>query len=247
MEGLKEKNGMIHGRFQPFTIGHMEHLKKAINQIEKGNTIFVGITKPFITDNGKSKGDDHRDNKVSNPYTFEERKEMVLRSVEKDPEIQDRIDDICVIPWSMNNEEERNAIIEEYMPKKDVIQFMNIIPNDGWEYEKKQILEDLGFKTKNLVDPFRPRKTSATEVRTLRKNKDQNWTKKVPEGTKEVLEEINKGTLKLYSTNSVREYLELLIKTKEIANISLPRNSHEQEIVDKVKRKMGKEENTIER
>lgn len=77
------------------------------------------------------------------------------------------------------------------MPEKDVLQYMNIIPGDGWEHEKRKILESLGFQTKNIVNLKQPRITSATEVRNLIKE-NENWQAKVPEGTIEVLLEIHK-------------------------------------------------------
>ena len=35
--------GMIHGRFQPFHLGHLEYLKGAA---ERSDEVFVGITNP---------------------------------------------------------------------------------------------------------------------------------------------------------------------------------------------------------
>lgn len=185
--------GMIHGRFQPFTIGHMQYLKRALDMVPKGNKLFIGITKPFATDNGMSAGDDHRDDKSSNPYTFEQRREMVFSSIRLDPSIADRIDDIIVIPWSMNNMEDLDKIIVFFMQDKKVTQFMNIIPGDGWEYEKKKILEDRGFTTINLVNLQRPRITSATEVRAKYLQKSPDWTELVPEGTKQILLQLEKN------------------------------------------------------
>lgn len=201
------KKVMIHGRFQPFTIGHMQHLKRVLKRTSDGTKVFVGITKPFLElDAGVSTGDDHRDNKSSNPYTYEERKDMVLRSVAYDEETSHRLKDITVIPWPLNNLQELQKIIDEYMPDKDVLQYMNIIPGDGWEYEKRETFESLGFKTLNIVDPIKPRITSATEVRTLKSQKG-NWQSKVPEGTREVLEEINRFSF----------------RPKDLANLMLPR------------------------
>ena len=34
---LIEGDGMIHGRFQPFTLGHFEHLKRALSKVPRGN------------------------------------------------------------------------------------------------------------------------------------------------------------------------------------------------------------------
>ena len=223
------KKVMIHGRFQPFTIGHMQHLKRVLRETSKGTKVFVGITKPFSElDNGISTGDDHRDNKISNPYSFEERKEMVLRSVAYDPEIADRLTDIVVIPWPMNNIDELKKIIDTYMPEKDVLQYMNIIPGDGWEHEKRKILESLGFQTKNIVNLKQPRITSATEVRNLIKE-NENWQAKVPEGTREVLEEIHN----------------FKFQAKDLARYMLVRTPDETEMAMQVQAKLNSLKNAI--
>ena len=229
-------DGMIHGRFQPFHNGHLQHAKRALKRVQKGNKLYIGITKPFLTDNGTSIGDDHRDNKDSNPYTFEERREMILKTIELDPEISDRLDDIVVIPWSMNNEQELNMLVDAFFPKRDMIQFMNIIPGDGWEYEKEKILQGMGFKTVNLVKIEQPRITSATEVRTLKKAKDLTWMKKVPEGTRKVIEKLQAGELEIpVEYNSVAEFLEkTIVKPKEIAVATLARTPEAQETEDEV-------------
>lgn len=180
-------DGMIHGRFQPFTLGHMQHLKRALKRVKKGNKLYIGITKPFPTDNGISLGDDHRDSKNSNPYTFEQRKAMILTSIEMDSSIADRIEDIIIIPWPMNNLADLDRVINFYMPDRKVTQFMNLIPGDDWEKEKEKIFHSKGFKTIDLVEPSNPRITSATEVRKRYSKNLPSWTELVPEGTKDIL------------------------------------------------------------
>lgn len=242
-------DGMIHGRFQPYHNGHVQHTKRALKRVPKGNKLYIGITKPFITDNGTSVGDDHRDNRDSNPYTFEQRREMILRSIELDPEITDRLDDIVVIPWSMNNENELNMLINAFFPERDVTQFMNIIPGDGWEYEKEKILQELGFRTVNLVNKEKPRITSATEVRTLKKAKDATWEDKVPDGTRKIVQGLTTGNLVIpVEYNSVSEFLEkTIIKPKDVAVATLPRTPEAQETADEVARNLDRvvEENNI--
>ncbi len=231
-------NGMIHGRFQPFTIGHMQHLKRALSRLEKDSKLYVGITKPFVTDNGISEGDDHRDSKNSNPYTFEQRRAMILASIEMDPTIKDRLNNIIVIPWSMNNMEDLDKIIDFFMPDKKVTQFMNIIPNDGWEYEKERLLQQRGFVTMNLVDIKKPRITSATEVRKRYKSKSDNWMEIVPKGTQYILEELEKDPEVIEQQyGSIDEFLN---KCEELTPLSiakdvLARTPEEQTKVDEAR------------
>lgn len=237
-------DGMIHGRFQPFTIGHMQHLKRGISRVKKGNKLYIGITKPFSTDNGISEGDDHRDSKSSNPYTFEQRRAMILKSIEMDSSISERIDDVIVIPWTMNNMEDLDKIINCFMPNKDVTQFMNIIPGDGWEYEKKKILEKKGFKTMNLVDIARPRITSATEVRNRYNKKEPgDWRDVAPKGTQYILTELEKDSNIIpQQYTSIDEYLSKCaqLTTLDIAKNVLPRTPQEQETVDEVGKNIQK-------
>lgn len=199
-----ENDGMIHGRFQPFHNGHLEHLKRALARVPKGHKLYVGITKPFKSDNGLSTGDDHRDSDESNPYTFEQRRAMILKTIEMDPEVSDRLKDIIVIPWSMNNEHDLENIVNTFFPdRKSVTQFMNVIPGDGWEYKKQDILTSMGFKTVNLVDPKKGRITCATDVRGLMKSPNTfkthveykrsigSWKDLIPSGTLEILDNLD--------------------------------------------------------
>ena len=44
--------GMIHGRFQPFHLGHLEYLRGAA---ERCDEVFVGITNPDPTGSGPNR------------------------------------------------------------------------------------------------------------------------------------------------------------------------------------------------
>lgn len=244
-----ENDGMIHGRFQTFHKGHFEeHFKRALSRVPRGHKLYVGITKPFKTDSGTSVGDDHRDSSDSNPYTFEQRREMVLKSVEMDSEVSDRLNDIIVIPWPLNNNQELEAVCDAFFPDKSkVTQFMNVIPGDGWEYEKKRMLEGMGFRTVNLVNADSPRLTCATDVRGL-KNHPQTyktqmkytserplWEELVPKGTATVIKRIDEDPSCIPQRfTCVKDFLDSLpkIDANSIARHSLAKNPEEQETVD---------------
>ena len=134
-----------------------------------------------------SVGDDYRDSDDANPYTFEERKAMILKTIEMDEEISDRLNDIIIIPWSMNNEKDLINISNYFLKDKyKITQFMNIIPGDEWEYEKKRIFIKMGFQIMNLVDSKLPRMMSATDVRGLMREPSTYKTKTIYKGIKEV-------------------------------------------------------------
>ena len=167
---------------------------------------------------------------------------MVLTSVKLDPEISDRYNDIYVIPWSMNNEKDLQTISDFFFPTRDVTQFMNIIPGDGWEKEKERIMIEMGFETVNLVDPQCPRKIgenkepiSATLVRQYYNESDPKWKKLVPPGTRSILLKLKENPNAIDTKyQSLEEYLRLFprIDTRAIAKATLPHNIGEQEIYD---------------
>jgi len=58
---------MIHGRFQPFHLGHLEYLKGAA---ERSEAVFVGITNPDPTRIREESSDPLRHLPESNPFTY---------------------------------------------------------------------------------------------------------------------------------------------------------------------------------
>lgn len=153
----KTKAVMIHGRFQPFTIGHMQLVKKAIELTTPGTKILIGITKPDLkTDNQISKGDNHRDSVASNPYSYMFRKELIVCSLLLDEDARARIDDFVIFPFplSRNNvDKSKKAILivaEEHGIDGKIVQLVNTIQGDGWEEEKAKLFQEMGFNIKNI-------------------------------------------------------------------------------------------------
>ena len=61
--------GFLIGRFQPFHLGHLEAIKFALSKVEH---LHVGI------------GSSNKSHQERNPFTADERKEMILLSIEDD-------------------------------------------------------------------------------------------------------------------------------------------------------------------
>lgn len=74
MKTMKEPVAVIHGRFQPLHVGHMEYLLagKALCEV-----LLVGITNPDPWQAGQEATDVNRGLPESNPFTFYERYLMV--------------------------------------------------------------------------------------------------------------------------------------------------------------------------
>ncbi len=81
-------NGLLIGRFQPFHLGHLDALKFALSKVEK---LWIGI------------GSSNKPNQKQNPFSADERKQMILSSI--DESISDRIQ-IFYIPDIENHENE---------------------------------------------------------------------------------------------------------------------------------------------
>lgn len=218
---------MVHGRFQPFTIHHMHYIKQALRE-HSDRDLIIAITNPTVETTGLSEGDDHRHLKDANPYTFEQRKSMIETSIILDKDIVDGNNTIYVVPFPINtiideikskvdiSVEDAKQIVEqqttEIMKKfnyesskiesvssmlkgDDLLQYM--IVSDRWGIEKRTMFEKAGYTIETIEYP---RITSGSAVRYLQNNKDENWKRLVPEGTKMVIENLEKSK-KIKSTD----------------------------------------------
>ena len=59
-------NGLLIGRFQPFHLGHLEAVNFALSKVDM---LFIGI------------GSSNKSNQIRNPFTADERKEMIISSL----------------------------------------------------------------------------------------------------------------------------------------------------------------------
>jgi len=95
-------DGLLIGRFQPFHLGHLNALEFALSIVEN---LWIGI------------GSSNKPNQKQNPFSADERKEMILTSINKS--ISDRIK-IFYIP-DLENHEKWIENIETIVPKFDVV------------------------------------------------------------------------------------------------------------------------------
>jgi len=155
-------NGLLIGRFQPFHLGHLDALKFALSKVEK---LWIGI------------GSSDKPNQKQNPFSADERKQMILSSI--DESISDRIQ-IFYIP-DLENHEKWIESIDTIVPKFDVI-----FSNDEltqFLYSKREI--------KVISVPFTNRDVlSGTNIRD-KINSNQKWENLVPDGTKKILQELD--------------------------------------------------------
>ena len=155
-------NGLLIGRFQPFHLGHLDAVLFALARVDN---LFVGI------------GSSNKHNEKKNPFSAEERKEMILLSLESS--IANRIK-LFNIP-DIDNHEKWTFEIDQIVPKYD-----SVFTNDEFTktlFEKRQI---------NVIQvPLKYReKFSGTNIRQLIID-DKNWQDLVPQGTQKVLNKVN--------------------------------------------------------
>ena len=155
-------DGLLIGRFQPFHLGHLEALRFALSRVEK---LWVGL------------GSSNKPVEKNNPFTAQQRKEMILSSV--DGSMREKIS-IYLIP-DVDNHIRWIEKIDATVPKFDMI-----FSNDDLTkhlYSKRNI--------KVLGIPFLNRDSlSGTNIRDLIVN-DQRWEDFVPDGTRNFLKKIN--------------------------------------------------------
>jgi len=155
-------NGLLIGRFQPFHLGHLDALRFALSKVDK---LWVGL------------GSSNKPIEKNNPFSAEERKKMILSSI--DDSIRNKIE-IYFIP-DFEDHIKWAEHIDTIVPKFDIV-----FTNDEMTkhlYSKRQ--------TKVDVIPFTKRDAlSGTNIRDLIL-RDQPWEEFVPDGARNFLNEIN--------------------------------------------------------
>ena len=152
-------DGLLIGRFQPFHLGHLEALQFALSKVDK---LWIGL------------GSSNKPVEKNNPFTAEQRKEMILASI--DDSMREKIS-IYFIP-DVDNHIRWIEKIDTIVPKFNII-----FSNDDLTkhlYSKRNIPV--------LSIPFLNRESlSGTNIRDLIVS-DQKWDDLVPNGTRNFLE-----------------------------------------------------------
>ena len=155
-------DGLLIGRFQPFHLGHLDAVLFGLSRAEN---LSIGI------------GSSNKSNERRNPFTTEERTEMIISSIESS--MIDRIK-IFDIP-DVDNHEKWTFEIDQIVPKYDVV-----FSNDEFT---KTLFGKRGIDVITVTLKERE-KFSGTNIRQLITD-NENWHDLVPKGTQSVLEKIN--------------------------------------------------------
>ena len=155
-------DGLLIGRFQPFHLGHLDAVLFALSRVEN---LWIGI------------GSSNKHNEKKNPFTADERREMIVSSIESS--IIDRTS-IFNIP-DVDDHEKWTFEIDQIVPKYDIV-----FSNDEFT---KTLFEKRKIDVIPVILKDRE-KFSGTNVRELITD-DKNWQDLVPRGTRKVLDKIN--------------------------------------------------------
>ena len=155
-------NGLFIGRFQPFHQGHLEAVKFGLSHVEN---LWICI------------GSSNKSNEKRNPFSADERKEMILSSLES---VMLKRIQIYHVP-DIDDHEKWTYHIDSIVPKYDIV-----FSNDDFTltlYQKR------GIKTMKV--PLKEReKFSGTNIREMIAT-GKNWKELVSEGTKNLLLKID--------------------------------------------------------
>ncbi|MFQ5782801.1 MAG: nicotinamide-nucleotide adenylyltransferase [Nitrosopumilus sp.] len=151
-------NGLMIGRFQPFHLGHLEALRFALSKVDK---LWVGL------------GSSNKSPEKNNPFSAEERKEMILSSI--DDSIKEKIS-IYSIP-DLDNHAKWIENIDTIVPKFDIVFSNDELTNHLYSKRDIQVIP-IPFLKRDVL--------SGTNIRDLIIS-DQKWDDLVPEGTKNFL------------------------------------------------------------
>jgi nicotinamide-nucleotide adenylyltransferase len=151
-------DGLLIGRFQPFHLGHLDALRFALSKVDK---LWIGL------------GSSNKPLEKNNPFSAEERKEMILSSIDKS--MKQRIQ-IYFIP-DLENHIKWIEFIATLVPKFDVIFTNDELTRHLYSKRDVEVLS-IPFVNRDIL--------SGTNIRDMIIS-DQKWEDLVPEGTKNFL------------------------------------------------------------
>ena len=172
--------GMIHGRFQPFHLGHLEYLRGAASRCEE---VFVGITNPDRERIKPEAADPLRHLPESNPFTYVERLLMV-KAAAADAGIE--AERLHVIPFPVNEPE----LWDAYVPG-DVVQFIRLFSD--WGGTKLDRLRAAGYQVV-VLDEGSAKEISGADVREAL-SAGGDWEHLVPPGVAALLKRFERAAV----------------------------------------------------
>lgn len=174
---MKEKLGVIHGRFQ---VLHNDHMKYLLAGKQRCERLIIGICNPEMDLTKYTKTNPHRSKQSANPLTFLERMECIKNALLEAGVKQEEFE---IVPFPINFPEK----IFNYAPK-EAKYYMTIY--DEWGEEKLKLLkQDLKLDVEVLWRvPLEQKGISALHIREcIQQGKE--WKQYVPQSVYQYIKE----------------------------------------------------------
>ena len=169
--------GVIHGRFQPLHLGHMEYILAGKNRCQQ---LVIGIANPDPNVTIRHQANPARSLPSSNPFTYYERMLMIKNSL---LEAGVSRHDFEIVPFPINYPQ----ILKYYVPM-DARFFVTIY--DDWGKAKVNMLTKLGLDIEVMWERnLAQRLTTGTEIRKLIAKGDA-WEHLLPFGAVKIINEL---------------------------------------------------------
>ncbi len=167
--------GLVHGRFQPFHLGHLEYALAALQHCEH---LIVGITNPDPSSIMTEATDLERHTPEANPFTFFERQRMI-RAALAEAGVEPAL--VSLTPFPIHHPEHWRF----YCPLEAVC-FLRLFSD--WGREKLRRFQEAGW-TVEVLDAGAAKHVSGRDVR-LRLQNGENWAALVPSAVATILREL---------------------------------------------------------
>jgi cytidyltransferase-like protein len=154
----------VHGRFQP---PHLEHLEYIVAALSLAEHVIVGITQPEIVALTACPEDPHRADQSANPFTYDERCEMISEMLVSDGFARDRF---SFARFPIEQPDLVTAALPISVPCITTIR-------DKWNLVKIERLRSLGYDVHVLWDRSDVFGIQGTRVRELIQLDDPTWKK----------------------------------------------------------------------
>lgn len=174
MSKVKESLAVIHGRFQPLHLGHIEYLLAGAELCE---VLVIGITSPDPWQMGEEDSDVNRGKQESNPCTYYERYLMIEGAMTDAGVAREAI---RIVPFPHSYPER----LRYYAPT-DALYMLSIY--DDWGETKLERFRQLGLRVHELWRRTE-KLTSGSKIRALMRD-DRDWQRWVPLATARVIRE----------------------------------------------------------
>ena len=155
-------DGFLIGRFQPFHLGHLEAVNFALSKVEQ---LYIGI------------GSSNKSHQPRNPFTVEERRQMISSSL--DGKTVKRVS-IYDIP-DLDDHSKWTQSIDEIIPNYDIVFLNDDFTHSLYQKKEKDVIS-VKLKYREIL--------SGTHIRKMILN-EENWQDLVPDGARNILLKIN--------------------------------------------------------